>query len=458
MEVLISNGRIVNAHESKRADLLIKDGKIRKIGENLLSESSSVKTIDASGHDIFPGGIDPHVHMHLPTPAGFSADDFLSGSKAALYGGTTTILDFVTPKKGQKLPDAIEERKAEAQKCLTNDSFHVSPIEWRESIPEEIEEAIQKGFRSFKVYMAYKDSIGLYDEALLKVMKAIGIVEGTLLVHCEMGDEIEALRNQLFEENKTAPEYHPLSRPPELEAQAVKKAINFAAEANCTLYIVHVSTSQSLEYIREAQLRGQKVYAETCPQYLLLNDRKYQGDFKDTAAFVMSPPLRKKEDNLALWDAMKEGVVKTIGTDHCPFTLKQKESGKNDFRKIPNGAGGLEHRISLLYTYGVLEGKISLNQLIELTSTNAAKIFGLYPQKGLIAEGSDADLVIWNPHSKGIISSKTHHMNCDLNIYEGSAIKGSAEVVILAGQVVLEKGKLIEQLSHGKFLRTKSSY
>jgi dihydropyrimidinase len=258
-----------------------------------------------------------------------------------------------------------------------------------------------------------------------------------------MGDEIDELRNQFFKENKTTPEIHPLSRPAELEVQAVKKATDFAEEANCTLYIVHVSSAQSLKYIREAQLKGQKVYAETCPQYLLLDDNRYQGEFKDAAAFVMSPPLRKKKDNLALWEAMNQGVIKTIGTDHCPFNLEQKEFGKSDFRMIPNGAGGVEHRIALLYTYGVLEGKISLNQLVELTSTNAAKIFGLYPQKGLIAEGSDADLVIWNPNSENVISAKTHHMNCDLNIYEGFSIKGSVDVVILAGRVVLENGKLL---------------
>lgn len=442
MEILISSGTIINAQETKRADVLIRDGKIHRIGENLTPKTSSAKTIDASGFYIFPGGIDPHVHMHLPTPAGYSADDFLSGSKAALFGGTTTLLDFVTPQKGQSLPDAIKKRNSEAKNGLTHYSFHISPIEWRETIIEEIEEAIKQGYHSFKVYMAYKNSIGLNDDVLQKVMKAIGEVGGTLLVHCEMGDEIDEIRNQFFEEGKTSPFYHPLSRPAELEAQAVKKAIDFANEAHCTLYIVHVSSAQSLKHIRDAQQKGQKVYAESCPQYLLLDDSKYQGDFEDTAAFVMSPPLRKKEDKQALWEAMQNDVVKTIGTDHCPFNLKQKEVGKKDFRKIPNGAGGVEHRIALLYTYGVLEGKISLNQLVELTSTNAAKIFGLYPQKGLIAEGSDADLVIWNPNSEEVISRKTHHMNCDLNIYQGFSIKGSAEVVILDGRVVLEKNKL----------------
>lgn len=442
MSTLIINGTIINADKSILADVLIEDGKISKIGTNLQNDFKDNKIIDAKDRYIFPGGIDPHVHMHLPSPAGYSADDFETGSRAALYGGTTTIIDFVTPKKGQSLKEALIQRKEEAKDCQTHYSLHMSPIEWRDSMDAEIEECIQLGLKSFKVYMAYKDSIGLNDDVLFKVMQSIGKTGGVLLVHCEMGDEIDELRNQFIEEGKTSSKYHPLSRPSELEAEAVKKAIDLADRANCTLYIVHVSSKDSLKYIREAQVKGQKVFAETCPQYLLLDDSKYKGNFEETAAYVMSPPLRKEADNNALWEAIQKGEIQTIGTDHCPFNLEQKRFGEMDFRKIPNGAGGVEHRTSLLHTYGVLEGKISLNQLVELTSTNVAKIFGMYPQKGTIAEGSDADLVIWNPESEEVISSKTHHMNCDLNIYEGLTSKGSAELVMLAGQVVLENGKL----------------
>lgn len=449
MSTLIINGTIVNEDGSEKADILIEEGKILKIGAKLQNDFPDSKLIDAKDRYIFPGGIDSHVHMHLPSAAGFSADDFKSGSLAALKGGTTSIIDFVTPKKGQNLQEALQQRKQEAEESFTYCSFHMSPIEWRDSMQAEIEECAKSGIKSFKVYLAYKDSIGLNDDVLFKVMQSIGKVGGVLLVHCEMGDDIDELIDQFFKEGKTSPFYHPLSRPAELEAQAVKKAIEFAAKTNCTLYIVHVSSKESLKHIRKAQNKGQKVYAESCPQYLLLDDSRYDGPFEETAAYVMSPPLRKKADNDALWLAIQDGEINTIATDHCPFNLSQKKYGEEDFRKIPNGAGGVEHRIALLYTYGVLEGKISLNQLVKLTSTNPAKIFGLYPQKGLIAEGSDADLVIWNPNSEEVISSKTHYMNCDLNIYEGIASKGFAEIVILAGRVVLENDNLsAESLRH----------
>ncbi len=437
MRLLIKNGTIINANSSIKTDVLIEDGKIIKIGNNLQGGIRIDKVIDAEGCYIFPGGIDPHVHMHLPSPAGYSSDDFLTGSKAALHGGTTTIIDFVTPKKGQSLAKAIELRKEEAKNCITNYSFHVSPIEWRNSIEKEILDCINNGgFKSFKVYMAYKNSIGLDDDVLLKVMKAVGKAGGMITVHCELGDDIEELRNEFAKENKLSVKYHPLSRPAELEALAVKKAIELADEAKCPLYIVHVSTKESLRYIRDAQKNGQKVIAETCPQYLLLDDSKYEGSFDQTATFVMSPPLRKKEDNKALWEAINNGTVTTLGTDHCPFTLKQKESGIHDFRKIPNGAGGVEHRLTLLYTYGVLTSKITLNQFVAITSTNAAKIFGMFPAKGIIAVGSDADIVVWNPEKENIISAQNHYSNCDLDIYEGIKTKGEPEYVVKAGIII----------------------
>ncbi|MCF6172124.1 MAG: dihydropyrimidinase [Bacteroidales bacterium] len=440
MTLLIKNGTIVNADGSQKADVLIRHGKIVGIEKNVKSEIPPDKIIDASNCYIIPGGIDPHVHMHLPSPAGFSSDDFGSGSRAAIFGGTTTFIDFVTPKKGQTLSEAIKHRKSEAANCLANYSFHVSPVEWRDSMEDEIRDCVSnEGFRTFKVYMAYKDSIGLNDEVLLKVMKAVSKAGGMVTVHCEMGDEIEVLREKFAGENLLSPKYHPLSRPAEAEAKAVEKAIALAKTADCPLYIVHVSAGESLKHIRQAQKNGQQVFAETCPQYLLLDDSKYDGAFDQTAPFVMSPPLRKKSDNLALWRALGDGGLQTVGTDHCPFTLAQKRFGENDFRKIPNGAGGVEHRMALLFTYGVLEGKISLEQFVALTSTNAAKIFGFYPAKGLIAPGADADIVIWNPEKEGTISAKTHHQNCDISIFEGVKTKGAPELVIKTGIIVLEK-------------------
>lgn len=455
MEILIKNGTIVNAENTLKADVLSMDGKIIEIGKNLKPDSTPDKTIDATNLYVIPGGIDPHVHMHLPSLAGFSSDDFVSGSRAAIYGGTTTLIDFVTPKKGQALIEAINQRKSEAANCLTNYTFHVSPVEWRDSMEDEIRNCVSKeGFKSFKVYMAYKDSIGLNDDVLLKVMKAVGKAGGMVTVHCELGDDIEELRIQFASDSKLSPKYHPLSRPAELEAKAVKKAIELAKLAGCPLYIVHVSAKASLISIKEAQEKGQAVLAETCPQYLLLDDTKYNGSFNQVVPFVISPPLRKNDDNNALWEAVKNGTVETIGTDHCPFTMEQKEMGRNDFRKIPNGAGGVEQRLALLYTYGVLGGRISMEQFVSITSTNAAKVFGLFPAKGIIAEGSDADIVIWNPKKEKTISVKTHQQNCDLNIYEGVKTKGAPEYVVLGGKVVLKKNRLLPDIHKGSLLKT----
>ena len=435
MKICIRKGTIVTSKETYEADILIENGKITEIRKDLWVYAQIYTEINAKGCYVFPGGIDPHVHLHLPTPAGFSSDNFLSGSEAALRGGTTTLLDFVTPRPKQSLYDALIERREEAKECKTNLALHVSPIDFNEKTEQEISTLVEnEGIKSFKVYMAYKDSIGLNDSDLFNVMKAVGKAGGLLLVHCELGDEIEALRSSFIAKNCTTPEYHPLSRPSEYEAEAVRKAIELAAKANCPLYIVHVSTAESLTYIGEAQQRGQKVYAETCPHYLLFDDAKYKGEFRETAPFVMSPPLRKKADNEALWKAMANNTVQTIGTDHCPFTMAQKEKGASDFRKIPNGAGGVEHRLELLYTYGVQTGKITINQFVNLTSTQAAKIFDLYPQKGEIAIGSDADLIVWNPEKEKIIASK--NQTFDTNIYENMKIKGAVRNMILNGVIV----------------------
>ncbi len=452
MTILIKNGTIITSEKSLNADILLKNGKIDQIGNIQSSTIQYDKEINAEGFYIFPGGIDPHVHMHLPTRAGYSADDFYSGSKTALYGGTTTIIDFVTPKKGQSLPDALNQRKKEAESSIINYSFHVSPIEWTKTTEQEINKIIEEGINSFKVYMAYKESIGLNDADLFKVMKAVGKASGMVTVHAELGDDIEKLRNFYSQQGKTTPKYHPLSRPPEMEAVAVKKAIELAEKADCTLYIVHVSAKKSLEYIKMAQQKGQKVYAESCPHYLLLDDSKYEGPFKQTAPFVLSPPLRKKEDNEALWKAIIDGNIQTIGTDHCPFNMEQKEKGRSDFRKIANGAGGVEHRLALLYTYGVMQNKFSINKFVDLLSTQPAKIFGLYPSKGELAIGSDADIVIWNPGEKEIISAKTHHQNCDTNIFEGFETKGAPEFVIINGKIAIKNGKLINETA-GRFLK-----
>lgn len=442
MDILIKNGTIVNADNSFVADIIIINGKIAEIGDSLSATSAKTEIIDASGKYIFPGGIDPHVHLRLPGPAGFSSDDFYTGSKTALYGGTTSFIDFVTPRKGQNLVEALHERKKEASSSLLDHTFHVSPTEWRDSMPEEIKACVAEGITSFKIYMAYLDTIGLKDKDIQKVMKAVADAGGMITVHCELGEEVDRLRKEFIDSNQITPEYHPLSRPNYVESEAVKKAIDFAHKAGCPIYIVHVSTRESLEHIKNAKQKGQKVFAETCPHYLLLDDSKYLGDFEQTAPFVMSPPLRKSADNEALWNAVADGTIQTIGTDHCPFTLDQKKYGIHNFTKIPNGAGGIEHRMALLFTYGVLTNRISLNRFVDLVSTNPATIFGLYPEKGVIRIGSDADIVIWDPEKENIISAITHHQHCDINIYEGFKTIGEAEYVVLGGDVIIRKGIL----------------
>ena len=434
-DLLILKGKYFDGDHLSQKDIHISEGRIIGIGEFDI-KSTNIQRINAEGKRILPGGIDPHVHLHLPTPAGFSADDFENGSKAAIAGGTTSLVDFVTPHRGQSIVDALNLRRKEAQNSLCDVKFHVSPVEWTNRTEQEIIHCIQnEGIRSFKVYMAYQSTIGLSDEDIFKVMKVAGKYGGIVTIHCEVDKTVEKLRAQFISEEKTTPKYHPLSRPNAVEANAVKKAIELAKKAECQLHIVHVSTFESVDYISEAQSNGQPVYAETCPQYLLLDDKLYDQPFDKACKYVMSPPLRKKEDQEALWQAIREGVIHTVGTDHCPFTLEQKRKGLNDFTKIPNGAGGIEHRMSLLYTFGVLKNRISLQKFVEVTSNNASRIFGFFPNKGILSEGSDADVVIWDPNAKETISAKTHHQNCDLNIYEGFEIAGKPQITIVKGEV-----------------------
>ena len=451
MKILIKNGTIITADTNSASDILIHDQTVSAVGTGL-SGNDADRVIDARGLLIFPGGIDPHVHMHLPAAAGYSSDDFLTGSRAALYGGTTCIMDFVTPARGEPLPHALEKRKKEAENAMIDYSFHVSPVDWRRTTGAEIMDCIRMGVTSFKVYMAYKNTIGLSDDALTRVMESVGKAGGMVTIHCEDGDGIEELQDRYFSEGHISPYYHALSRPSVLEARAVEKAVAMAGKAHCPLYIVHVSSGESLKYIREAHLRGQRVYAETCPQYLLLDDSKYNGEFDQAAPFVISPPLRTAVDSNALWDAVADGTISTVGTDHCPIMLEQKRAGIRDFRKIPGGAGGVEHRLALLYTYGVLAGRISLNRMVELFATGPARIFGLSPGKGEILPGSDADLVIWNPNTESIISAASHHQNCDTNIYECLAVKGNADYVIAGGMIIIDKGKMTETKKSGKYL------
>jgi len=454
MEILIRNGTLVSAEKTEKADLLIVDGKIARrseVNENS-SLSDSVQVIEAEGMLIIPGGIDPHVHLQMKTQAGMTGDDFRSGSIAALMGGTTTFVDFATPAPGQPLPAALSERILEAKTSIIDFSLHARPAGFYPGLEQEIMECMEMGVKSFKLNLAYLETIGLTENVAGKILNLVGKHGGRVAVHAEQGLEIERLRNAYFAKGCAGPKCHPLSRPADTEVHSVRSLITMARKAACPLYLVHLSSGGSLPHIARAQKAGQPVFGETCPHYLLLNDSLYDQEFDTAAKYVISPPLRKKADNDALWEALSGGIIQTTATDHCPFHLIQKKVGLNDFRKIPNGAGSIEHRLSMLYTYGVLQNRITLNQWVSATSTAAAKIFGLYPRKGALEPGSDADLVIWNPNTEQVVSAKSHYQNSDMNIYEGMKTTGRPEHVLCRGKLVVENGNFLNQLRQGEFL------
>lgn len=436
---IITNALVVNAHSNQTTNIKLVGGKIVEllpIGSPL---PPGFKIVDASGYSVLPGGVDPHVHLYLPTPAGYSCDDFLNGSKAAIAGGTTSLIDFVTPHRRQSLLEALSIRKQEAKSSLIDYSFHMGVTWWDNSLKQEIEQCIvNEGITSFKVYLAYKNSIGINFEELEKVMEVVGNYGGLVTVHAEVGDEIERLQLQYLNQGKTSPKFHALSRPPAVESVAVEKVLAIAEQTSCKVYVVHTSTNSSIKYINQANKKGVKVFTETCPQYLLLNETVYDQPFEKAAPYVISPPIRSKIHSEALWKALQNNEIQTIATDHCPFNLiGQKDVGREDFTKIPNGAGGLENRIQLLYTYGVKTNKITINQLVALVSTNPSQIFGLN-SKGKIAPGFDADLVLWDFKQSKIISANNQVSLCDSSIYEGMECYGAPVITFIGGKMLVQ--------------------
>jgi len=433
-EILVKNGLVINSDEKFESDILIKGNKIAKVGRNIASNSA--KIIQAKNKYIIPGGIDPHVHMHLQTPFGFSADNFVTGSKAALHVGTTTIIDFITPKRGESLISALEKRKLEAKDSLCNTLFHLSIVDWHEGIEEEIIYCIEKkNIRSFKVYMAYQSSIGINDEILEKVLHFLSDKNVLVLIHCEIDKIITERQKKLLSERKNTAKYHPESRPAEAEIEAVKRVISLSGKTNCPVYIVHVSTAGAATEIDKAKKSGIQINAETCPQYLLLNESVYDNTNKLAVNYVMSPPLRAWTDQVTLWNGLANENIDTIATDHCPFTTQQKYNGLDDFTKIPNGAGGVEFRLELLHRFGVNERKINLQQWVKLISFNAAQIFKL-TDRGRIKEGYKADITIFDPLKTKTLSVKNQLQNCDFNIYESIKLKGAVEAVIFNGNIL----------------------
>lgn len=437
-QILILNGILVHSTSTQKADFAISDGKITSIGHLNPFDYSGYQVLDANGRYVFPGGIDAHVHLQLPTPAGPSCDNFLTGSKAAIAGGTTFFLDFVTPLRGQSLKEAFILRLRETEKSIVPCRLHMGITWFNSSIPEQMKWCVNEaGIKSFKAYLAYKGNIGIEYSELEQVMRTAASLDAIVLVHCEEGDSILKNQKEFILEGKTTPLYHALSRPPESEYESVRKVIDLCRKTGCKTYIVHTSTAKSIEYIRAAKKEGLPLFCETCTQYLILDESVYSKALPDSLQYVISPPIRSKPNQDALWEALSDGTVDVISTDHCPFnTFGQKDIGMHDFTKIPNGAGGIEYRLALLYTYGVATHKISMQQFVGLTSTNAARIFQLYPQKGSIAVGSDADLVIWNPETESKISVETQIQKCDSNIFNGITLQGSADVIIQHGSVI----------------------
>jgi dihydropyrimidinase len=453
MRTLIKNGTVVTATDLYKGDVLVEDEKIAVIGVSL--DVHADKVIDAAGKYLLPGGIDVHTHMDMPFGGSTSADDFETGTRAAAFGGTTSIVDFAIQYRGQTLHHAMETwaRKAEG-KAVIDYGFHMIITELNDQVEGEMDALVRQGITSFKLFMAYPGVFMLDDASIFKALLRTGKNGGTVCMHAENGGVIDVLVQRALAEGKTAPKYHALTRPARAEAEATHRAIALAEIADVPVYIVHLSAAEALEMVTEARDRGLPAHAETCPQYLFLSYENYEEPGFGGAKYVMSPPLRDKAKQDQLWRGLAFNDLQVISTDHCPFCMKeQKELGLNDFSKIPNGAPGVETRMSLVYDGGVRPGRISLNRFVELTSTSPAKIFGLFPRKGTIAPGSDADIVVFDPNRTVTLAAKTLHMNVDYNPYEGRQVTGATDTVLSRGRLVIEDGKFVGRAGSGSFLK-----
>ena len=453
MSVLIKNGTIVNADQSFSADVLCADGKIQEIGSNI-SAPNGAEVIDAAGQFVMPGGIDPHTHMQLPFMGTVASEDFYTGTAAGLAGGTTMIIDFVIPSPQTSILEAYHQWREWAEKSVADYSFHVAITWWDETVHADMKTLVEKhGVNSFKHFMAYKGAIMAPDEILVNSFNRSLELGAMPTVHAENGEMVAQLQKKIFDMGITGPEGHPLSRPPEVEAEAANRAISIANVYGVPLYIVHVSTKQSLEAITRARNSGQKVFGEVLAGHLLVDESVYlDKNFESAAAHVMSPPFRAKEHQEALWKGLLSGNLQTTATDHCCFCADQKAAGKDDFRITPNGTAGVENRMEVLWHHGVNTGLFNMNEFVKLTSTNAAQIFNIYPRKGSISVGADADIVVWDPEKTKTISAKTHHQNIDFNIFEGMEVKGCASHTISAAKVVYANGELKVERGAGRYV------
>ncbi|KMZ40625.1 MULTISPECIES: dihydropyrimidinase [Bacillales] len=454
MKKWIRNGTVVTASDTYQADILIEGEKVVAIGSNL--DGKEAEMIDATGYYVFPGGIDPHTHLDMPFGGTVTSDNFYTGTKAAAFGGTTSIIDFCLTNKGEPLHSSISTWHEKARgKAVIDYGFHLMVSDANDQVLEELGAVVRnEGITSLKVFMAYKNVLMADDETLFKTLVRAKELGALVQVHAENGDVLDYLIKQAIAKGQTEPVYHAYTRPPEAEGEATGRAIALTALADAQLYVVHVSCTEAVRRIAEAREKGWNVYGETCPQYLVLDITDLQKPGFEGAKYVWSPPLREKWNQDVLWNALKNGILQTIGSDHCSFNFSgQKELGLGDFTKIPNGGPIIEDRMRLLFSEGVAKDKISLNQFVDMTSTKVAKLFGMFPQKGTIAVGSDADIVLFDPTVKRTISVETHHMNVDYNPFEGMVVNGDIISVLSRGSFVIRDQQFVGQAGNGRFVK-----
>src|SRR5881398_2790075 len=453
MSVLIKEGRVVTAADDYVADVFVEDERISLIGESL--DVQADRSIDAAGKYVLPGGVDPHTHLDMPFGGTVTIDDVESGQTSAAFGGTTTHVDFIIQPHGRSFAEALDEWKAKADgKQVIDMGFHMAVTDLKKGgTVEELASLPDQGITSYKLFMAYKGALMVDDETLFKTMEVAAKTGAVVMVHAENGDAIDVLVKQALAAGKTEPRYHALTRPPETEGEATNRAIQLARVAGSPLYVVHVSCRESVEPIARAREAGWDVHGETCTQYFFVDYSYLERPNFEGAKYVYTPPPRAKENQDVLWNAVRTDTLSVISTDHCAFRWDgQKTIGRDDFSKIPNGGPGLENRLQMIHEFGVRAGRISLNRMVELLSTNPAKLFGLYPRKGTIAVGSDADIVVFDPEKRVTISAATHHSKTDYNLFEGTRVTGSPEVVLLRGHVLFEGDEVVAQPGIGQFV------
>ena len=453
MAVIIRGGTVVTADQTFRADVLTEGETIIAVGENL-EVPAGAEVVDAGGCYVMPGGIDPQTHMQLPFMGTAAVDDFFTGTTAMMTGGTTMLIDFVIPSKGQRLMDAWRQWNEWALKATGDYSFHVAVTWWDDQVPNEMRTLGREcGVNSFKHFLAYKGAIMADDEILVRSFEVIRELGAMATIHAENGELVAHMQQRVFEQGIRGPEGHPLSRPAQVEGEATHRAIRIAEMIGVPVYIVHTSSRDAMEEVVRARLRGSTVFSEVLSQHLVIDDSVYRHPDWDTAAhYVMSPPFRPKEHQEYLWHALASGQAQTTATDHCSFKTEQKRMGRDDFRKIPNGTGGLEDRMTILWHHGVNKGRLTMNQFVAVTSTNAAKLFNIYPRKGAIAVGADADVIVWDPEKTRTISAKTHHQATDFNIFEGMEVRGVNVATVRRGVVQYLDGDVRVERGTGKFI------